>query len=244
MHTRTQLRNQHPHSGRLWTLDPCPPPTALSIPLVGQFFASHTHPRATRFCRLRMPPVRTATMVLALVATQACCSAAFRPAFTGLAQRSSSRAISVAHRALFSTAADSASEKKPVPVTLLSGFLGTGKTTALKHLLENRDGVKIGVVVNDVASVNIDAKLMSNPGNDGEANGVLTDDMTIELQNGCACCSLADELLTSMEALMTGRDFDAVVVELSGVADPVSVQQNWEQAKMVSIFECLERMIF
>ena len=57
-------------------------------------------------------------------------------------------------------------------------------------------------------------------------------------------CSLADELLTSMETLMTGRDFDAVVVELSGVADPVSVQQNWEQAKMVSIFECLERMIF
>ena len=119
-------------------------------------------------------------------------------------------------------------EKKTVPVTLLSGFLGSGKTSTLKNILENRSGIKVGVVVNDVANVNIDAKLISNP------NEVSTDENgTVELQNGCACCSLADELLTSVQSLLDGRDFDAVVVELSGVADPVAVRRNWEQAKLV-----------
>lgn len=156
---------------------------------------------------------------------------------------------------LFSTAADEATEEKEtgaVPITLLAGFLGSGKTTALKNLLENRDGIKVGVIVNDVAAVNIDAKLLANPGNDGEApssadrvdagTAIETDfGGTVELQNGCACCSLADELLTSVETLMDGRDFDAVVVELSGVADPVAVKQNWDMARMVSFgsVECL-----
>jgi len=143
------------------------------------------------------------------------------------------------NKALFSTATpEKESEKKLVPVTLLSGFLGSGKTTALKNLLENGEGVKIGVIVNDVAAVNIDAKLISNPGNNGDGSKAPDNVMaelggTVELQNGCACCSLSDELLTSMESLMDGRDFDAVVVELSGVADPVAVKQNWEQAKMM-----------
>lgn len=150
---------------------------------------------------------------------------------------------------LFSAAADEATgesdAKGAVPITLLAGFLGSGKTTALKNLLENREGIKVGVIVNDVAAVNIDAKLIANPGNDGEApsadqvdagTAIETDfGGTVELQNGCACCSLADELLTSVETLMDGRDFDAVVVELSGVADPVAVKQNWDVARMVSL---------
>lgn len=108
-------------------------------------------------------------------------------------------------------------------MTLLSGFLGSGKTSALKHLLENTDGVKIGVIVNDVASINIDAKLIA-----GSSSG----DM-VELQNGCACCSLADELLTSVDNLLTSRgDLDALVVELSGVADPVAIKANWDMAKL------------
>ena len=121
-------------------------------------------------------------------------------------------------------------EAKKVPMTLLSGFLGSGKTTTLEHLLKNNDGIKVGIIVNDVASVNIDAKLVSS-----NNNGV------IELQNGCACCSLADELLTSVDQLLTspnkgGRDgeernFDAVVVELSGVADPIAIKSNWADAK-------------
>ena len=73
---------------------------------------------------------------------------------------------------------------KPIPITVISGFLGSGKTTLLKNLLENKKGIKIAVIVNDVASVNIDSKLVS-AGSDG----------MVQLQNGCACCSLADELL-------------------------------------------------
>ena len=112
-----------------------------------------------------------------------------------------------------------------VPMTLLAGFLGAGKTSTLQNLLTNNDGLKIGIIVNDVASINIDSKLLSNP-NFSSAG-------TIELQNGCACCSLADELLTSVEQLMDGgnRELDAIVVELSGVADPVQVRANWEQAQ-------------
>eukprot|EP00521_Asterionellopsis_glacialis_P006347 CAMPEP_0195282502 /NCGR_PEP_ID=MMETSP0707-20130614/1339_1 /TAXON_ID=33640 /ORGANISM="Asterionellopsis glacialis, Strain CCMP134" /LENGTH=579 /DNA_ID=CAMNT_0040341473 /DNA_START=91 /DNA_END=1830 /DNA_ORIENTATION=- len=120
-------------------------------------------------------------------------------------------------------AAAAAAADKPIPITLLSGFLGSGKTTTLKHLLENTDGVKIGVIVNDVAEVNIDAKLVAAD-NQG----------TIELQNGCACCSLADELLVSVENLIEQRKdkgMDAVVVELSGVADPEAVKRNWLDAK-------------
>jgi len=107
-----------------------------------------------------------------------------------------------------------------IPIHLLAGFLGSGKTTTLKHLLENTENTKIGVIVNDVASVNIDVKLV----NKRAENGVM------ELQNGCACCSLADELLTSMENLLKVGDFDAVIVELSGVADPVAIFNNWKQA--------------
>ncbi|GFH50195.1 hypothetical protein CTEN210_06671 [Chaetoceros tenuissimus] len=122
-------------------------------------------------------------------------------------------------------------EEKKVPITLLAGFLGSGKTTTLENLLKNNQGQKIGIVVNDVASINIDNKLLANP--DVSSTGG-----TIELQNGCACCSLSDELLTSIEQLMTAedgtqRDFDSIVVELSGVADPKAVRDNWENASWV-----------
>jgi Ni2+-binding GTPase involved in maturation of urease and hydrogenase len=144
--------------------------------------------------------------------------------------------------------------KKPIPIILLAGFLGAGKTSTLKFLLENNVNVRIGTIVNDVASVNIDAKLVSNViGNinnsnnnigDGSSNSAEADPNNyyanggiVELQNGCACCSLADELLTSVITLTDSgqRKFDAIVVELSGVADPMSVRDNWEQARLVSL---------
>jgi G3E family GTPase len=132
---------------------------------------------------------------------------------------------------LFATQEAVEEDEKKVPITLLAGFLGSGKTTTLENLLKNNEGQKIGIVVNDVASINIDNKLLANP--DVSSSGG-----TIELQNGCACCSLSDELLTSIEQLMTAedgtqRDFDSIVVELSGVADPKAVRDNWENASWV-----------
>ena len=119
-----------------------------------------------------------------------------------------------------STTSTAPSSGGKVPITLLSGFLGTGKTSTLQHLLENKENLKIGVVVNDVASVNIDRKLI--------AAGAASSDL-VELQNGCACCSLRDELLFSIEKLLTGRKLDSIVVELSGVADPAAVKYNFEE---------------
>lgn len=146
----------------------------------------------------------------------------------------------------FTTAAEveGEEERRPIPIVLLAGFLGSGKTSTLKHLLENNVNVRIGTIVNDVAAVNIDAKLVSNVlgniindnGGDGDGeNNNYADGGVVELQNGCACCSLADELLTSVVRLTDGgkRDLDAIVVELSGVADPMAVRDNWEQARLV-----------
>eukprot|EP00550_Attheya_septentrionalis_P010782 CAMPEP_0198305572 /NCGR_PEP_ID=MMETSP1449-20131203/57972_1 /TAXON_ID=420275 /ORGANISM="Attheya septentrionalis, Strain CCMP2084" /LENGTH=600 /DNA_ID=CAMNT_0044008107 /DNA_START=90 /DNA_END=1892 /DNA_ORIENTATION=+ len=149
------------------------------------------------------------------------------------ANEAAKRPRAIRNMAAASMDADAVEKKKPVPVTLLSGFLGSGKTTALKNLLENREGIKVGVIVNDVASVNIDARLLGGGNAGGDVMAELREGSTVELQNGCACCSLADELLTSIERLMDGRDFDAIVVELSGVADPVAVKDNWQQAKMM-----------
>ena len=184
---------------------------------------------------------------------------------TALAFQNNNRQPSFLRKALSSLSSSSSvdveSTTTPIPIILLAGFLGSGKTSTLKHLLENNSNVKIGVVVNDVASVNIDAKLLSNPGrrmNDcnGEESSsaaaaakttttisstaaavtsfIDDDDDTIELQNGCACCSLADELLSSVVRLTKGgeRDLDAIIVELSGVADPMAVKENWEQATL------------
>eukprot|EP00667_Euglena_gracilis_P003154 EG_transcript_3159 len=113
---------------------------------------------------------------------------------------------------------------RQIPVTILSGFLGSGKTTALKHLLENREGLKVGVVVNDVAAVNIDSQLIQNA-------GVIAAGDTVQLENGCACCSMQDELLASVGQLINQGRFDHIVVELSGVAEPSRVQGSLEYAK-------------
>jgi G3E family GTPase len=86
----------------------------------------------------------------------------------------------------------------------LAGFLGVGKTSCLKHFLENKKGLKLGVVVNDVASINIDSKLLM-----GDTEGA----SILELQNGCVCCSIADELFTSVQRICSNRELDAVVVE-------------------------------
>jgi len=118
----------------------------------------------------------------------------------------------------------STKQKNKIPIHLLAGFLGSGKTTTLKHVLENKENLKLGVLVNDVAAINIDAKLIA-----------AQSETMVELQNGCACCSLADELLESLNQLLLtqkakNNELDAIIVELSGVSDPVAIANNWKAA--------------
>ena len=102
-----------------------------------------------------------------------------------------------------------------VPLTVIGGYLGAGKTTLLNHLLRNSDGLRIAALVNDFGDINIDADLIES-----------TDGETIALTNGCACCTLADGLTTVIAGLRerTG-DFDHIVIESSGVADPLKIGQ-------------------
>ena len=134
-----------------------------------------------------------------------------------------------------------------VPITLLSGFLGAGKTTVMQHVLTNNVGLKVGVLVNDVAETNIDSKLLSAR----KGNSIETVD-TLELENGCMCCSLSDEVFTSLDRLLSiaeskKRTYDHIVIEGSGVAEPAKVRENFEEAvnDMAPIMDevCLHNLV-
>lgn len=113
-------------------------------------------------------------------------------------------------------------KKNLTPVTLLTGYLGAGKTTLLNYILNNQKGYKVAVIVNDIGEVNIDAELIEKGG------GIVEEDKdsVIPLQNGCICCSLKTDLMNQIISLTKQKKFDYILIEASGICEPVSIAQT------------------
>ncbi|MEM7454574.1 MAG: GTP-binding protein [Planctomycetota bacterium] len=132
---------------------------------------------------------------------------------------------------------------KPIPVTVLSGFLGAGKTTLMNHILNNREGLKVAMIVNDMSEINVDAQLVSG----GQAALNRSEEKMINLSNGCICCTLREDLLTEIGRLAMEGRFDYLLVESTGISEPLPVAQTFmyedEDGRTLSNVARLDTMV-